>query len=133
MSVPIAVTGLIPNTRISSGVIRLPPPMPVRPTRKPTPKPKKTIAGSTDEMGEAVGDECALLEQAAISTLFPFLTERVLKGSADGTASRRGFGDLARVPGALVPGELADLLRDSAVAEVSDSDPLEDAAQARPD
>src|SRR5688572_23682323 len=55
MSVPIAVTGLIPKTRISSGVIRLPPPMPVRPTRKPTPKPKKTIAGSTDEVGLGTG------------------------------------------------------------------------------
>jgi hypothetical protein len=46
MSVPIAVTGLIPKIRISSGVIREPPPIPVSPTRKPTPKPKKTIAGS---------------------------------------------------------------------------------------
>src|SRR5688500_18268552 len=46
MSVPIAVVGLTPKTRTSSGVISDPPPIPVSPTRKPTPKPKKTIAGS---------------------------------------------------------------------------------------
>src|SRR5215213_6740105 len=46
MSVPIAVTGLIPNRKISSGVISVPPPMPVMPTSAPMPKPKMTIAGS---------------------------------------------------------------------------------------
>src|SRR5205807_2990819 len=42
-----AITGLMPANRISSGVIREPPPMPVVPTRMPTPRPKTTIIGST--------------------------------------------------------------------------------------
>src|SRR3954471_10042019 len=46
-SVPTAVTGLMPNTIISSGVISDPPPMPVRPTSVPTPNPNTTISGST--------------------------------------------------------------------------------------
>src|SRR5918999_1750575 len=46
MSVPIAVTGLTPKRRIRSGVIRVPPPMPVMPTSAPMPKPKTMIAGS---------------------------------------------------------------------------------------
>src|SRR3954469_18503490 len=45
-SVPTAVTGLIPKTMISSGVIRDPPPMPVSPTSVPTPNPNTTISGS---------------------------------------------------------------------------------------
>src|SRR4051812_45505028 len=32
---------------ISSGVMSEPPPLPVRPTRVPTPNPKKTMSGST--------------------------------------------------------------------------------------
>ena len=35
-SLEIAVDGLIPKSRISIGVIRAPPPAPVKPTRKPT-------------------------------------------------------------------------------------------------
>src|SRR3954454_16528187 len=50
MSVPIAVVGLTPKRRTSSGVIREPPPMPVMPTRNPTPKPKKTILGSIETL-----------------------------------------------------------------------------------
>ena len=46
MSVPIAVTGEIPKTRISIGVIRDAPPIPVMPTSIPMPSPKKMIAGS---------------------------------------------------------------------------------------
>ena len=46
MSVPIAVVGWIPKMRISSGVIRDPPPMPVMPTSTPMPNPNRTIAGS---------------------------------------------------------------------------------------
>src|SRR3954467_4519307 len=46
MSVPIAVVGWMPKMRISSGVIREPPPMPVMPTSTPMPNPKRTIAGS---------------------------------------------------------------------------------------
>ena len=45
-SVPTATTGLMPNTRMSSGVISEPPPMPVIPTRMPTPRPKRMSAGS---------------------------------------------------------------------------------------
>src|SRR3954451_17480504 len=48
MSVPIAVVGWIPKTRISSGVISDPPPMPVMPTRTPMPRPNRMIAGSID-------------------------------------------------------------------------------------
>ena len=40
------VGGLTPKRRISSGVIRVPPPMPVMPTIAPIPKPKMMIAGS---------------------------------------------------------------------------------------
>ena len=39
MSVPTAVFGSKPKSRISIGVIRLPPPMPVMPTRTPTSRP----------------------------------------------------------------------------------------------
>src|SRR5215204_1016756 len=78
MSVPIAVVGLIPNSRTSSGVIRDPPPIPVMPTRNPTPKPKKTIAGSMFK-----GSYPRQLDEAAFPPLFPFMTERVLKGGAD--------------------------------------------------
>ena len=46
MSVPIAVTGLIPKTRISSGVISEAPPMPVMPTSRPMPNPNTISAGS---------------------------------------------------------------------------------------
>jgi len=45
-SVPIAVIGFTPNTRISSGVISEPPPIPVIPTRIPTPRPKPISATS---------------------------------------------------------------------------------------
>jgi hypothetical protein len=45
-SVPIAVTGFTPNTRISSGVISEPPPMPVIPTKMPTPSPNRMMSGS---------------------------------------------------------------------------------------
>src|SRR5712672_466942 len=46
MSVPIAVVGWVLKIRISSGVINEPPPMPVMPTSRPMPNPKRTIAGS---------------------------------------------------------------------------------------
>jgi hypothetical protein len=46
-SVPMAVTGVTPNTRISIGVISDPPPIPVIPTRIPTPRPKAMRAKST--------------------------------------------------------------------------------------
>src|SRR3954451_17445967 len=39
-------------TRISSGVISEPPPMPVIPTSMPTPKPKRMIAGSIASGGQ---------------------------------------------------------------------------------
>src|SRR6478752_67277 len=41
-----ATTGLIPNTRMSSGVMSEPPPIPVVPTRTPTPRPKRIRSGS---------------------------------------------------------------------------------------
>ena len=50
MSVPIAVVGEIPKIRISSGVISEPPPMPVIPTSTPMPNPKRTIAGSMNDL-----------------------------------------------------------------------------------
>src|SRR4051794_3640055 len=37
----------MPKTTIRSGVMSDPPPMPVRPTRVPTPNPKRTMYGST--------------------------------------------------------------------------------------
>ena len=48
-SVPTATTGWMPATRMSSGVISEPPPMPVTPTSAPTPRPKRMIAGSMSE------------------------------------------------------------------------------------
>ena len=39
-SVPTAVSGWTPKSSISNGVIREPPPIPVRPTRAPTTKPE---------------------------------------------------------------------------------------------
>src|SRR5436190_7911464 len=51
MSVPTAVTGWIPKTRIRSGVISEPPPMPVMPTSRPMPKPNMTMMGSIVGVG----------------------------------------------------------------------------------
>src|SRR3954452_19653308 len=51
MSVPTATIGLVPMTSTSSGVISEPPPIPVRPMRTPTPRPKTTISGSTGTSG----------------------------------------------------------------------------------
>src|SRR5829696_3822531 len=69
MSVPIAVTGLTPKRKISSGVIRVPPPMPVMPTIAPMPKPNRTIAGSIGsgaphgadfDFPDLLGQECGV-------------------------------------------------------------------------
>src|SRR5919109_2227907 len=46
MSVPTAVTGWIPNTRIRRGVMSEPLPMPVAPMRRPIPSPNTTMIGS---------------------------------------------------------------------------------------
>src|SRR5215213_1170839 len=53
-----AVTGVTPKTRISIGVISDPPPIPVMPTRMPTPRPNATRAGSTRREPRA-SDPCA--------------------------------------------------------------------------
>src|SRR3954447_13523963 len=45
----------MPNTRISSGVISEPPPIPVVPTRMPTPKPKTISQGSMSDVQAALG------------------------------------------------------------------------------
>src|ERR1700748_1920638 len=45
----------MPNTRISSGVISEPPPIPVVPTRIPTPKPKTISQGSMSDVQAALG------------------------------------------------------------------------------
>ena len=42
MSVPTATFALNPKSRIRIGVIRLPPPIPVIPTSRPTPSPART-------------------------------------------------------------------------------------------
>ena len=47
MSVPIATVGLKPKTRISIGVIREPPPIPVMPTRRPIRRPATDSFQST--------------------------------------------------------------------------------------
>src|SRR4051794_12943525 len=83
MSVPIAVVGLTPKRRTSSGVIRDPPPIPVMPTRKPTPKPKKTILGS---MGI---ESCPRpLGRRPLSNLVPFHDRSSPKRGGDLTRSR---------------------------------------------
>src|SRR5665811_962387 len=63
MSVPIAVTGLTPKSRISSGVIRVPPPIPVMPTMAPMPKPKMMIAGFIQGPRQPLIDFLDLLSQ----------------------------------------------------------------------
>src|SRR3954454_3583503 len=45
MSVPIAVTGAVPTTRIRSGVIRDAPPIPVMPTSVPIKRPRTITSG----------------------------------------------------------------------------------------
>src|SRR5690242_19927702 len=45
----------MPNTRISSGVISDPPPIPVVPTRMPTPSPKTISQGSISDVQAALG------------------------------------------------------------------------------
>jgi hypothetical protein len=47
MSVPIATLGLNPNTKISSGVISEPPPIPVSPTSVPISRPASASSHST--------------------------------------------------------------------------------------
>src|SRR5919198_2354307 len=61
MSDPTAVTGAVPTNRIRSGVINEPPPMPVIPTRKPTPRPKRMTTGSTLVLGSGGARRPALL------------------------------------------------------------------------
>src|SRR6202022_1400341 len=46
--------GCMPNNRINSGVISEPPPTPVIPTRRPTPKPEATGGGSTRDAARAL-------------------------------------------------------------------------------
>jgi len=46
MSVPTATCGCVPMKISSSGVISEPPPMPVSPTRIPTPTPNTMTSGS---------------------------------------------------------------------------------------
>src|SRR5689334_24545159 len=69
----------MPKTRISSGVIRLPPPMPVVPTRMPTPKPKRISQGS---IGSDV-QSALRLGQARPATLAAFARPRAWR-AADG-------------------------------------------------
>src|SRR4051812_19925070 len=80
MSVPIAVVGEIPKMRINSGVIRLPPPMPVIPTSTPMPNPKRTIAGSmiagsphcTDfDFPDLLGQECGVRQDTRMNAESP--------------------------------------------------------------
>src|SRR3954452_5841465 len=138
MSVPIAVVGLIPKSRTRSGVIREPPPMPVMPTRKPTPRPKKMIAGSMCQSGEAA------FGRSRFSTLFPFMTERVLKESADvsecqlfpltSEVCRKSLqtGGSPGDPGALVAGQLDHVRRNLSIAQIGDRDVLQDPPQGGP-
>src|SRR5262245_22010843 len=115
MSVPIAVVGLMPKISTSSGVMIEPPPMPVRPTRKPTPKPKRMIAGS---MGIRAGGRP--VGRGPLSHLVPFDDRFSLKGSGDRSGPPRVpligaecglLQGLPGHPGALVPGQLEDAVR----------------------
>src|SRR6476660_2737267 len=91
MSVPIAVVGWIPKMRISSGVIREPPPMPVMPTSMPMPSPKTMIAGSIlsawividfpDHFGQE--HECARIPQMPAKAK-EFATPATLSASENG-------------------------------------------------
>src|SRR3954468_7595194 len=82
----------MPNTTISSGVISEPPPIPVRPTSRPTPNPKRTMNGSTGVVlpvqpafrlplvGPAAG--AALRREGAVGAadrLVPAVVQRVVR------------------------------------------------------
>src|SRR6478672_4335168 len=60
MSVPTATTGFVPITITSRGVMSDPPPMPVRPTSTPTPRPKTMTRGSMGRTGRLGGVQAAL-------------------------------------------------------------------------
>ena len=53
-SVPTASTGEMPMPEMRNGVISEPAPTPVRPTRKPTAKPPKTMMGQAPECRNSI-------------------------------------------------------------------------------
>src|SRR3954451_15765073 len=63
-----ATTGLVPSTRIRSGVMIDPPPMPVVPTSTPTPRPNSRTSGSMwvstipDRVSRFLGRERVLVD-----------------------------------------------------------------------
>src|SRR5438128_2550074 len=79
MSVPIAVVGEVLKIRISSGVIKDPPPMPVMPTSTPMQNPNRTIAGSIVTCRSApvllldfldlAGRECGIRQDSRVSVV----------------------------------------------------------------
>src|SRR5215218_2203760 len=105
----------MPNRRISSGVIRLPPPMPVVPTRMPTPKPKRISQGTIgSDVQPALG-----LGQAGPAALAAFAGLR-----AGRAADRRVALVVQRVVGQLALGDpLPEVLLGPVVERVELPDP----------
>src|SRR6266511_5539586 len=117
MSVPIAVTGEMPKTRISSGVISDAPPMPVMPTRRPMPKPNTTIVGS--------------ISFGLCRSSYSGEGREGGNGSDVRGVARARFA-LTRHPGVRVIGQLADRLRQVARGQVGERHLLEHGAQVGP-
>src|SRR4051812_42590449 len=65
-----AMTGLMPSTKMSSGVMIEPPPIPVMPTRMPTIRPKKMMMGSMVGNSASLGDSGLHGEDRGLNPVF---------------------------------------------------------------
>src|SRR5215211_1914422 len=129
MSVPTAVTGWIPNSRIRRGVIRDPPPIPVMPMSSPIPNPKMTIIGS--------------MNRDSVAPSGPFQPFGLFQSSWSRDGARQGSNRLfpplrvgndltsALHPGVRVLDQAPDGLRQPVLADIRQGDLLEDGAQIR--
>src|SRR5512144_2875418 len=132
MSVPIAVVGLIPKISTSRGVIREPPPMPVMPTRKPTPKPKKTIAGSMGSRESAARDERRYSHFLSFYDRNGPKWNRARYRNPSFPPNSWTFScrmSLTGDPGAFVPGQLQHFLRDLPVTQIRNRHVLKNPAE----
>src|SRR3954451_19081696 len=131
MSVPTAVTGWIPNSRMRRGVIRDPPPIPVMPMSMPIPNPKMTIIGSMSRVSDA---------PSGLFQPFGLFQSDWSRDQARQSSNRlfprfRGGNDsvLALHPGVRILDQTADGLRQPVLADVGQGDLLENRPQVRAD
>src|SRR5438876_10511837 len=139
MSVPTAVTGWMPNTRIRSGVISEPPPMPVMPMSMPMPKPNTTMTGSI-VLG-VLGLGCGRREAGYWEPGFrAFLTGLVRRPDPNRVVGQRPTvaiplsatelpGRLPDVPGVRVGDQLTDRLRQLARHHIGEGHLLQHLSQ----